>query len=142
MNQKSASIDEHDEEVFAQVAEVWENLRTNALKASAFQPQELLSEWLQVLTGSFMFLNTRYVAARVARSNNELSAYMTLKKDAAVAGEKFVNASAEKDAKSQVGDHREAERIFESYKDAAEQGILTLKKLLDVYVLELKREAR
>ncbi len=142
MNQKSVLIDDHDKEVFAQVGEVWENLRNNVLKKSTFNPLDVLSEWLQVLTGSFMYLNTRFAEARIARDNNEISAYMGIKAETDAAGEKFINATAERAAKSKVGDFIEASRIFESYKDASEQGILTIKKLLDIQSLELKREAR
>ena len=141
MNPKSTLINENDTEVFTQVGEIWDNLRKNVLGKTTFKPAETLSEWLQILTGSFMYLNTRYAQARIARDSNEVSAYMRLKGEADAAGAKFVNAAAEREAKSEVVDFVEAERILESYKDASEQGILTLKKLLDVQILEL-REAR
>lgn len=141
MSQESI-FNEKENEVFGQVATIWENLRGAVLTKSTFKPTDTLSEWLQILTGCFMYINTRYQEAHVARSNNEMSAYMGLKNDAEASGGKFVNASAEKEAKSTVSEMKQKEQILESYKDSAEQGILTLKKLIDLHSLEMQREAR
>lgn len=140
--EKSTLVTDIDKEVFEQVAEIWDNLRKNVLGKESFKPIELISKWLQVLTGSYMYLTTRYTAARIARDNNEVAIYMRLKNDAVAADTKFVSAPADREARSEVSELVEFERVFESYQKAAEQGILTLKKLLEIQVLELQQESK
>jgi len=138
----STLISEKDKEVFAQVGEIWENLRGAVLTKSTFKPLDTLSEWLQVLTGDYMYLAPRLGEVSVARSNKEVAVYMRLKANALADEVKFVSAPAEKEARSEVSELKEAERIFESYQNAAEQGILTLKKLIEVQLQDQQREGK
>lgn len=129
---------EKDQEVFKEVSETWEQLRKVAYKQAAFTPVDTLGEWLSRLTGDFMYLTTRYNSVRVARHNNEVAKYIELKRDSG--DSKFVSAVAEREARNSVSAEAQAEHVFESYKEAAEQGILTIKKLLDVFAEERKQE--
>lgn len=133
-------VSDKDREVFNDVTEIWDNLRQSVLGKNTFKPMDTLSDWLSRLTGDYMYLTTRYTEVSVTRRNNEVAKYITLKKDAQVAGEKFVSAVAEREARNEIAEFAEAEHVFESYKDAAQQGILTIKKLIDVQTLELQRE--
>lgn len=130
------------QEAFDGVNDIAKSLRENALKTTSFRPIDTLSEWLTRLTGLFMYLTTEFIRLHVARENNEIGSYIKNKMDVLAAGEKFVSAVAERESRNSVSEFVEAEKIVESYKDAAEQGILTLKKLIEIQMLELQREAK
>lgn len=132
----------NDQEVFDKVDSIAKDLRSNALKTSTFKPVQALSDWLNELTGCFMYLTNQYNRAKVARENNEINKYIESKVAALGTGEKFSVSAGEKEARSQVNDFYEAEKVFEGYKDASEQGILTVKKLMEVQLLELQRESK
>lgn len=135
-------LNEKDDEVFKQVSNVADELRTNVTKNTTFKPLDWYSERLNVLTGAFMYISTRFSELHAARRNNETSAYIKARNDASVAGGKFVSAIGEREAHHAVADFYEAEKIIEGYRDAANQGILTLKKNMEVLITELQREAR
>lgn len=135
-------INKEDEEVFAMIDEGAKFLRTVAFKTTSFIPLESLTEQLSKMTGCFMYVTTGYNRKHVARENNEINKYMECKRDASVAGEKFVSAVAEREARNSVQDFATAEEVLEGYKLAAEQAINTLKRLIEVYSLERQKEAR
>jgi len=131
-----------DQEVFDKVDSIAKDLRSNALRSSTFKPINALSDWLNELTGCFMYLTTGFNRAKVGRDNNEVNSYIKSKTDTLATGDKFVSAVAEREARQSVNDFVELEKVFEGYRDAAEQGILTIKKLMEVQLLEMQREAR
>ena len=135
-------ITDQDTEVFGKVDKIASDLRSNVLKSTTFKPLETLSEWLSELTGSFMYLTNQYNRAKVARENNEINKYIESKMNSLSSGEKFSVSAGEKEARSAVNDFYEAEKVFEGYRDAADQGILTIKKLMEVQLLELQREIK
>ena len=132
-------ITEQDKEVFANVGDIAKELRELAMRNTSFRVIDWYIEKLNVLTGDFMYLSTRYGESKAARDNNEVSAYIKAKMDSDAAGDKFVSAVGERSARNSVNDFVEAEKVLESYKDAAEQGILTCKKIMDVLALELPK---
>jgi len=129
-------------EVFDQVAKIGTDLRSGAMKASTFKPIAWYQEQMNTLTGDFMFLSAELGRLKAARDSNEISAYMISKNDADTAGEKFTSALGERIAKFAVKDLDSAVRVVESYLEAAEQGILTCKKDIEIEMLELQREVK
>lgn len=140
-NKKVNIINEKDAEVFKQVAGIGDEFRTLAVK-QAFSSTEWYSERLNVLTGAYMYLSARHSAVKTLRVNNEVNKYIQIKTECETAGGKFVSASAEREARDAVSDFALAEHILESYLMAAEQGILTSKKQLDITQAEKQREAK
>ena len=130
-------ITDSDKEVFSSVSAIAKELRELAMRNTSFRVVDWYIEKLNVLTGSFMYLATRYGETKAARDNNEVSKYISLKMDSNVAGDKFVSAVGEREARNSVNDLVEVEKVLESYKDASEQGILTCKKIMDVLSLEM-----
>ena len=135
-------ITEQDKEVFTKVSNIAVELRELAMRNGAFKVADWYVERLNVLTGCFMYLSTRFAQTRAARDNNEISAYIKSKMDSQAAGDKFVSAVGEREARNSVNNLVEAEKVLESYKEASEQGILTCKKILDVLMIELERESK
>jgi hypothetical protein len=128
------------EEAFKQIGDIATELRTGAMKNASFKPVDWYQERLNVLTGCFMYVSTAYGKIKATRDNNEVSAYIKSKMDSQVAGDKFVSAVGEREARHSVNDLVEAEKVLESYKEASEQGILTCKKIIDVLSIEMQRE--
>jgi len=128
-------------EVLTKAATRLESLRT-IVKSGSFTLLNELVEVLAQFTADYGYLSPLHQKFRAARENNEVQVYITLKKDAAVAGNKFVSAPAEKESRSSVAELLEAEKMLEGYVDAVEQGILTCKKIIEVQMLERQREAK
>jgi hypothetical protein len=131
-----------DKEVFTKVSNIATELRELVMRSASFRPLDWYQERLNVLTGCFMYLCTRFAEARTARDNNEISSYIKAKMDSQASGDKFVSAVGEREARNSVNNLVEAEKVLESYKEASEQGILTCKKIVDVLMIELERESR
>ena len=128
-------------EVLGKAATRLESLRT-IVKSGSFTLLNELVEVLAQFTSDYGYLSPLHQKFRAARENNEVQTYITLKKDAAVAGNKFVSAPAEKEARSSVAELLEAERMLEGYVDALEQGILSSKKIIEVQMLERQKEGK
>lgn len=118
-----------------------ESLRTK-IKGTAFVLLQEFTQLLAEFTADFGYLSPLHQKFRAARENNELQTYMQLKNDAAVAGDKFVSAPAEREARYSVRELVEAEKVLEGYTAAVEQAILTSKKIIEVQMLERQQEAR
>ena len=129
-------ITDEDKQVFEQVGKIAAELRSLAMNQGTFSLVTWYIERLNVLTGDFMYLSTRYSSTKAARDNNEVSKYISLKIESDTSGDKFVSAVGERAARNSVNDLVETEKVLESYKDAAEQGILTCKKIMDILSLE------
>lgn len=127
-----------DTEVFKIVGDIGEDLRGSVDKGS-FSRLEWYRERLDRLTGAYMYLSDKYRRTKVARVNNEVCFYMQIKDSCEG---KFTSAPAEREARSNVSDWAEAEHIFEGYLEAANQGILTLKKSLEIEVIDKEVEAK
>jgi len=112
------------------------------IKGTAFT---LLTEFTVLLaefTADFGFLAPLHQQIRAVRENNEVSAYINIKKSTESVGSKFVSAPAEREARSSVADLIEAEKLLDGYTTAVEQGILSCKKIIEVQMLERQREAK
>jgi len=133
-------ITDQDQEVFKQVSDISEELRRATYKDNTFKPIEWYRDRMNRLTGDYMYLSERYGKMKGAKDRNWTDAYMQAKLDSNAAGEKFVNASAERTADHAVKELSEAVLVFEGYLKASEQGVLTCKKNVDVEVEELRRE--
>lgn len=136
----SKLVTEKDKEVIKVVTSIHEELLASAVGKSTFKPLDYYRDRLLQLTGAFGYLNSRWAEFRVLRDNGEIKGYVEAKRSAEASGEKFSVASGEKEARAVVQEFYELEKVFESFKDASEQGILTLKKVMDVEMLELERE--
>ena len=128
-----------DEEVFKLVSDIGEDLRTS-VRDGAFSRLEWYRDRLDRLTGAYMYLSDKYRRTKVARANNEAAEYVDIR--ATWSEGKFVSAVAERQARSTIASWAEAEHVFEGYLEAANQGILTLKKSLEIEVIDKQVEAK
>jgi hypothetical protein len=94
----SKLITEADNEVFESVAKIGEELRKTSYKEATFKPVEWFRDRMNIATGLYSNISARFGRIKGARDSNWTDAYMQAKVDARAAGEKFVNASAERDA--------------------------------------------
>ncbi len=82
-------------------------------------------EFQDVLTGIYGTLNTMYKELKAMKKNEEVKYYYELKIAAAANQEKFISASAEKEADYYVAPLRIAKDIFESYVETITMAINT-----------------
>lgn len=95
----------------------------------ANNPEEAVSV-VNELTGIYMGLKTVLSIAETEKSNRELKAYETIKIETENKGDKFVSASAEKQASSSVASYRRVRNIIEAYVLSCEKAISTLQSVL------------
>jgi len=122
----SKNLDKIDQEVM-----------TGAI-SDRFLPKERLQQLLLQATALFSFFSNRYWTWKAILDNQELNRYMELKNAAAMIGEKFVSAPAERDASHSVAELRYVVSFYQGQLARCEQYIHTLKKLLDT--LEADRQ--
>ncbi|TDI96943.1 MAG: hypothetical protein E2O29_01540 [Deltaproteobacteria bacterium] len=128
-----------DQEVFKLVSDIGEDLRTS-VRDGAFSRLEWYRDRLDRLTGAYMYLSDKYRRTKVARANNEVAEYVGIRSTWNEG--KFVSAVAERQARNAIASWAEAEHVFEGYLEAANQGILTLKKSLEIEVIDKQIEAK
>lgn len=111
------------EDVFKQIDKIGDELR----KEKMTKDEEFYSTRLDVLTGCYTYITPRYYRLKAEHTNEKMTKYMSLKVEAEKNEEKFVNASAEKEADASVKTRRVVRNIFEGYMKAAENSINTCK---------------
>jgi hypothetical protein len=95
-------------------------------------------EILDKLTGAFITLEPLYTQAEAKKLNEELQAYVSMKRDLESKGEKVVAASLEKESSLAVADFRRIRAILEGYVEACAKGIGTCQTELKRLELEYK----
>ena len=142
MSEVTSLITEEDKEVAKIIYDIAKDLRQNLVSTAAFKPIDWYKERLDRLTGAFMYVTSRFNQLHALRKNNCVSAFIQYQQDCTVAGDKFVVATAERIADNQIKEVYEAEKFFEGLREGSEQGVMTIKKNMDILSIELQREAR
>jgi hypothetical protein len=93
---------------------------------------------LDKLTGAYISLEPLYTMAEAKKLNEELGAYMTLKRELESKGEKVVATSLEKESSLAVADFRRIRAILEGYVEACAKGIGTCQTQLKRFEFQWK----
>ena len=95
------------------------------LRGGALSDSVQLTSSLEELTGIYMELHPIFTIAETIKKNREEGAYMAKKIEIENKGEKFVSASADKEASNSVANERRVRNIIEGKVSACSQGIST-----------------
>jgi dimeric dUTPase (all-alpha-NTP-PPase superfamily) len=95
-------------------------------------------EILNKLTGAFISLEPLYTQAEAKKLNEELQAYVSMKRELESKGEKVVAASLEKESSLAVAEFRRIRAILEGYVEACAKAIGTCQTQLKSLELEYK----
>lgn len=93
---------------------------------------------LDKLTGAYTALEPLYTQAEAKKLNEELQAYVSMKRDLESKGEKVVAASLDKEASLAVADFRRVRAILEGYVEACSKAIGTCQTQLKRLELEYR----
>ena len=93
---------------------------------------------LDKMTGAYVSLEPLYTMAESKKLNEELQAYVTIKRDLEAKAEKVVSASIEKESSLAVADYRRTRAILEGYVEACSKAIGTCQTQLKRIEFELK----
>lgn len=85
---------------------------------------------LNTLTGAYISLEPVYSLAESHKLNQELTYYVSLKRDAEAKGEKVVAANLDKESSLSVANERRIRNVLEGYVLSAEKGIVTAQTML------------
>lgn len=88
---------------------------------------------LEVLSGCYTHLVVGWKQLEAQKQNAEVRQYMVIKQECTTSGEKFVSASAEREASASVRQLRQVRNIFEGYVLACAESIRTCKKRIGGY---------
>jgi len=80
---------------------------------------------LDKLTGAYISLEPLYTMAIAYKENEEIKAYVTMKREMEAKGEKVVAASLDKEASASVEIQRRIRNILEGYVESCAKGIGT-----------------
>lgn len=97
-------------------------------------------ECLDKLTGAYISLETLYTIAESVKLNQELRAYVSMKKALEDKGEKVVASSLEKESSLVVADFRRVRAILEGYVEACSKGIGTCQTQLKRIEFDIKNK--
>ena len=95
-------------------------------------------EALRALTGAFMTLYPLYTQSEAYKNNQEIQAYVTLKRELEAKGEKVVATSLEKESSLAVAIPRRVRNVLEGYVEAASKAIGTCQTQLKRFETEIK----
>lgn len=95
-------------------------------------------EILDKLTGAFISLEPLYTQAEAKKLNEELQAYVSMKRSLEEKGDKVVAASLEKEASLAVADFRRVRAILEGYVEACAKAIGTCQTQLRRIEFDIK----
>jgi len=95
---------------------------------------------LNQLTGAFITLEPLYTQAEAKKLNEELNAYVSMKRELEAKGEKVVAASLEKESSLAVADFRRIRAILEGYVEACAKAIGTVQSQLKRLEFEYKNK--
>lgn len=93
---------------------------------------------LDKLTGAYISLEPLYTIAESVKLNQELQAYVAMKRELETKGEKVVAASLEKESSLAVADFRRIRAILEGYVEACAKGIGTCQTQLKRIEFDIK----
>jgi len=93
---------------------------------------------LDKMTGAYVSLEPLYTMAESKKLNEELQAYVSIKRELETKGEKVVSASIEKESSLAVADFRRVRAILEGYVEACSKAIGTCQTQLKRIEFELK----
>lgn len=95
---------------------------------------------LDKLTGAFVSLEPLYAMAEAKKLNEELQAYVSMKRELESKGEKVVAASLEKESSLAVADFRRIRAVLEGYVEACAKAIGTCQTQLKRIEFEIKNK--
>lgn len=95
---------------------------------------------LDKMTGAYTSLEPLYTQAEAKKLNEELQAYVTLKRELENKGEKVVAASLEKESSLAVADFRRIRAILEGYVEACSKCIGTCQTQLKRIEFDIKNK--
>ena len=123
------------QDIFALVDDFGQQL----IKGILTTPQDY-KECLDKMTGAFVTLEPLYAQAESKKLNEELQAYVTLKRDLENKGEKVVATSLEKESSLAVAEFRRIRSILEGYVEASAKAIGTCQTQLKRLEFEYKNK--
>jgi len=121
------------QEVFAMVDDFGQQL----IQGIPNTPEDY-KEILDKLTGAFIALEPLYAQAEAKKLNEELQAYVSMKRELEAKGEKVVAASLEKESSLAVAEFRRIRAILEGYVEACAKAIGTCQTQLKRLEMEYK----
>lgn len=95
---------------------------------------------LDKLTGAYISLEPLYTMAIAYKENEELKAYVTMKREAETKGEKVVAANLEREASVSVEVQRRIRNILEGYVESCSKGIGSCQTQLKRFELQYKNK--
>jgi len=98
------------------------------------------SACLDRLTGAFITLEPLYTMAVAYKENEEIKAYVSMKRELESKGEKVVAASLDKEASASVEIQRRIRNILEGYVESCAKGIGTCQTQLKRFELQWKNK--
>ena len=93
---------------------------------------------LDKMTGAYVSLEPLYTMAEAIKLNEELQAYVSLKKELETKGEKVVATSLEKESSLAVADFRRIRAVLEGYVESCAKAIGTCQTQLRRVEFEIK----
>jgi len=116
----------------------WSSIMKRGITVNPEEAKDALND----LTGRFMSLKTILSIAETEKKNRETRKYNEIKMAKENAKQKFVSASADKEASAFVGDYRRIRNLIQAYVDSCEKAISTLQSLLKYMGEEIKLQGR
>jgi len=95
---------------------------------------------LDKLTGAYIALEPLYTQAIAYKENEEIKAYVSMKRELEGKGEKVVAASLDKEASASVEVQRRIRNILEGYVESCAKGIGTCQTQLKRFELQWKNK--
>lgn len=95
---------------------------------------------LDKLTGAFVTLEPLYTMAVAYKENEEIKAYVSMKRELEARGEKVVAASLDKEASASIEIQRRVRNILEGYVEACSKAIGTCQTQLKRLELEYRNK--
>lgn len=122
-------------EVRSLIMSIGKKLRNDA----TMQKERALNDYREMLnkmTGAYIYFIPQFKKYRAAKSNNETAKYVNIMLEHSSTGKKFVSKAAEIESSESVANLRLIRDWLDGQVLAAEQGIRTIKKQMDIYVQE------
>jgi len=123
------------QDVFAMIDDYGQQL-IQGIPSSGEDYKEILDK----LTGAFIALEPLYTQAEAKKLNEELSAYVSMKRELESKGEKVVAASLDKEASLAVAEYRRVRAILEGYVEACSRAISSCQAQLKRLELEYRNK--
>jgi hypothetical protein len=130
--EKLLKQDDTLELIFEEIKEIFDKIDYYSRQAFDHQLDNpsVIDKALDVMQGCYGILEPLLAVAETEKFNREERTYCGIKMDKENAGEKFVDASAKKEASNAVAEHRRVRNIIESYVKVCEKAISVLQSRL------------